>query len=359
MANQQGFGLTTTVTGPSVPRTGNPGPSLGQRMRQLTRGKTEPLESRPPWKGASGRAPMVDPVKDDLGVAPLAVQRKNSKHGLRAGRVTPETSTTAATVRRLLPSRSNQKLKESAKTPSPEPVSHGPAHAYPSPPYNDSPTLESQPPAPPPHTAQRAPLNPRLLPDHNRAIRRKPSPSTFVPSHVPQNSTSSSQYSAWTDQSVSTYAPHLDAASPLSLFGSLEPWVQPPSRFSVTTCNTVIPDSPQLDEEEQPPVPPMPPIHTMPATPPLATTPPTPEHIPSVMDRRRPVFGGERARTPPATDAIVISMKSSVAASPKPEPVDTDRPPSPVSTAKELPPVPPKRCRQTIASHTSTPASIA
>ncbi|KAH6898714.1 hypothetical protein B0T10DRAFT_454032 [Thelonectria olida] len=334
LTSRQGFGLTTTVTGPQVHRSGNPGPSLGQRMRQLARGKTEPIESRPPWKGASGRAPMVDPVQDDLGVAPLAVQRKNSKRGLRAGRVSPETSnTTAATVRRLLPSRSNQKLKESSKTPSPEPASHEPAHAYPSPPYDDAPVWESQAPVPPPQTSQRVPLHPRHLPDPNKAIRRKPSPSTFVPTHIPQNSTSSSQYSAYTDQSVSTYVPHLSAASPLSLFGGsdepwvkTEPWVQPPSRFSVTTCNTVIPDSPR-PEEEQPPVPPM------------------PEQLPSVMDRRRPVFGGERTKTPPVNDPIIISMKTSVAASPKPETTEssTDRPSSLVSTSKALPPVPPEK----------------
>ncbi|KPM38938.1 hypothetical protein AK830_g7615 [Neonectria ditissima] len=326
-AGRAGFGLTTTVTGPQVSRSGNSAPTFGQRMRQLTRGKTDPVENRPPWNGASGRAPLVDPVRDDLSAAPLGLARRSSKRGGRAGGVSPESSNIAAsTVRRLLPSRSNQKLKEASKTPSPEPRSHGaPSHAYPSPPYNDSPISQSHAPVP---TSRPAPAAPRLapnLPDPNKAIKRKPSPSTHVQSHHPHNSVSSSVYTAYTDQSVATYVPRLATAAPTSPFSAEDPWVPPPSRFSVTTCNTTTPDSPRHSiEEERPPMP----------------TPPQQFH--SVMDRRRPVPGGDSAKTP-TDEPIVISIKSTLSSSkPGNTAASTDRPVSIVSTTKALPPAPPE-----------------
>ncbi|KAJ3470869.1 hypothetical protein MRS44_000968 [Fusarium solani] len=136
------FGLTTTVTGPRALRPSNPPTTFGQRMRKL-RLKAEPVESRPPWNGASGRAPLVEPVRDDPSVAPLSLQRRVSKRVGLGGGTSPESpSGAASTVRRLLPSRSNQKLKDASKTPSPEPTSQaGTSHAYPSPPYSSSPPL--------------------------------------------------------------------------------------------------------------------------------------------------------------------------------------------------------------------------
>ncbi|KAL6403222.1 hypothetical protein AUP68_12560 [Ilyonectria robusta] len=328
-AGRPEFGLTTTVTGPQVHRSGNPATTFGQRMRQLTRGKTEPVESRPPWNGASGRAPLVEPVRDDLAAPPLNIGRRNSKRGARTGGVSPETSNTAAaTVRRLLPSRSNQKLKETSKTPSPEPSSHmAPSHAYPSPPYNDSPISQSHPPALASHPAQIPPRLAPNLPDPNKAIRRKPSPSTHVQSHNPHHSTSSSVYTAYTDQSVATYVPHLSTAAPTSPFTAEDPWVPPPSRFSVTTCNTVIPDSPRSIDEDRPPMPPMPPAQ---------------QQLPSVMDRRRPVPGNESAKSP-TDEPIVISIKSTLSSSKAgADRANADRPISITSTTKALPLAPPE-----------------
>ncbi|KAK7424874.1 hypothetical protein QQX98_000149 [Neonectria punicea] len=324
-AGRAGFGLTTTVTGPQAPRPSNTAPTFGQRMRQLTRGKPDPVENRPPWNGASGRAPLVDPVRDDLGVAPLGLARGSSKRGGRTGGVSPETSNIAAsTVRRLLPSRSNQKLKEASKTPSPEPSSHGASHAYPSPPYNDSPISQSHPPAPTSRQAAAPRLAPNI-PDPNKAIKRKPSPSTHIQTHNPHSSISSSVYTAYTDQSVATYVPRLATAAPTSPFSAEDPWVPPPSRFSVTTCNTAAPDSPRHSaEEERPPMP----------------TPP--KQLQSVMDRRRPVPGGDSANTP-TDEPIVISIKSTLSSNkPGNDAVSKDRPVSIVSTTKALPPAPPE-----------------
>ncbi|KAF7550262.1 hypothetical protein G7046_g8074 [Stylonectria norvegica] len=253
--HDQSFGLTTIVTGPQARRTGNPPPpSFGQRMRQLAKGKPEPVESRPPWNGASGRAPLVDPVRDDLAVAPLKLSRKASKRVVRGG-ASPvsfsgsETSSgAAATVRRLLPSRSSQKLKDAAKAAAQ--LGSGThvtaAQPYPSPPYAEPlmsqslPESEEQ-----PSFSSNAPtrLSPNMINSSDKAIRRKPPPSTHtnVSNHTSHISTSSSVYSSYPDQNIPPYGPRLTTAKSTSPFTAEDPWVQPPSRFSVTTCNTTIP----------------------------------------------------------------------------------------------------------------------
>ncbi|KAF5018405.1 hypothetical protein F66182_9612 [Fusarium sp. NRRL 66182] len=300
---QQTFGLTTIVTGPDTRRSGNPPTSFGQRMRKFARAKPEPVESRPPWNGASGRAPMVDPVRDDPTVAPLSLQRRVSKRvGLGGGSSSETSSGSTSTVRRLLPSRSNQKLKDAYKTPSPEPASH----SYPSPPNSGS-----SPSQPTSHAA--APmLNPNMMPDQLKAIRRKPSPS----SHNPHTSWSSSVYSAVTENTLSGSKPLLDSIEPTSLSTPEDPWVQPTSRFSVTTCNTAAPDTPHLSgNEDRPPL------------------PDTPKQLPSVMDRRRPIPGGDNFRKA-SNEAIIISIKSAASLQERPESI--------VSTDKALPPAPPE-----------------
>ncbi|KAF9769419.1 hypothetical protein IL306_013178 [Fusarium sp. DS 682] len=302
---QPTFGLTTVVTGPQRTSSGNPSPSLGQRIRKFARAKPEPVETRPPWNGASGRAPMVDPVRDDLTVAPLSLQRRVSKRVGLGGGPSPETpSGNAGTVRRLLPSRSTQKLNEAYKTPSPEPVSH----SYPSPPNTGSPP--SQPTIT--HAAAAPMLNPNMVPDQLKAVKRKPSPST----HNPHISWSSSVYSAMTEDALPGNKPALNSIEPVKLSTPENPWAQPTSRFSVTTCNTAAPETPRLSGNES-----------------QFSPPDTPKQQPSVMDRRRPVPGGDNFRRA-SNVPIIISMKS---ASPS-----NDRPASIISTDKALPPAPPE-----------------
>ncbi|KAJ4259197.1 hypothetical protein NW757_002526 [Fusarium falciforme] len=319
------FGLTTTVTGPRALRPSNPPTTFGQRMRKL-RLKAEPVESRPPWNGASGRAPLVEPVRDDPSVAPLSLQRRVSKRVGLGGGTSPESpSGAASTVRRLLPSRSNQKLKDASKTPSPEPTSQaGTSHAYPSPPYSSSPP--SQPPvsshaARPVHAAPL--LTPSTMPDQQKAIKRKPSPSA----HISHASYSSSVYSALTEQTASGPAPLPNNLEPTSLFAPEDPWIQPPSRFSVTTCNTAAPESPRLsDDEDRPPM-------------------PTTSKLPSMMDRRRPVPGGDSFKRA-SNDPIIISMKTSSLSlrsdAASQDRTSTERPPSILVTDKALPLAPPE-----------------
>ncbi|SCO79733.1 uncharacterized protein FRV6_03946 [Fusarium oxysporum] len=303
---QQTFGLTTVVTGPQRTTSGNPSPSLGQRIRKFARAKPEPVNTRPPWNGASGRAPMVDPVRDDLTVAPLSLQRRVSKRvGLGRG-PSPETpSGNAGTSRRLLPSRSTQNLNEAYKTPSPELI----FHSYPSPPNTGSPP--SQPTIT--HAAAAPMLNPNMVPDQLKAVKRKPSPS----SHNPHTSWSSSVYSAMTEDTLRGNKPVINSIEPGSQSTPEDPWVQPTSRFSVTTCNTAAAaETPRLSDNEG-----------------QASPPDTPKQQPSVMDRRRPVPGGDNFRRA-SNVPIIISMKS---ASPS-----NDRPASIISTDKALPPAPPE-----------------
>lgn len=305
--NQAGFGLTTTVTGPKARQASNTPPSLGQRMRQFARTRPEPLDTRPPWNGASGRAPMIDPVQDDLTVEPLRLPRKSSKRVIRAGSASPigpagvESSGGAASaVRRLLPSRSNQKLKEvfgSSSTSDINELTAPAQHPYPSPPQVESPI--SQPDAPI-HASQVPNGSSRLSPNimnFDRAFKRKPTPSHPTgDAHHPHFSISSSVYPAQPEQFGQQFGPShsplLEAPTPsTSPFTPEDPWVQPPSRFSITTCNTVIPDSPDLLEEDRPPMP----------------TPPP--QLPSMMDRRRPVPGGDSYRSASA-EPIIISMNT-------------------------------------------------
>ncbi|KAF0634802.1 hypothetical protein FPSE5266_01486 [Fusarium pseudograminearum] len=297
--SQKPFGSTTIVTGGQQ---SNTSPSLGQRIRKFARAKPEHFDTRPPWNGASGRAPMIDPVRDDPSVAPLSLRRKASKRIALSGGVKPEThSGNAGTVRQHVPSRPAQRSNETYKTPSPELVSH----SYPSPPNTGSPP-PSQPAMSQTATSM---LTPNMVPDQMKAIRRKPSPST----HNPHSSWSSSVYSAITENTIIGDKSLLNPVEPAGLSTPEDPWAQPASRFSVTTCNTAAARSPVVPDEEE--------------------RPDTPKQAPSVMDRRRPVPGGDNFRRA-SNVPIVISMKS---ASPSNEHFDSN-----VSTDKALPPAPPE-----------------
>ncbi|KAF5671735.1 hypothetical protein FHETE_3948 [Fusarium heterosporum] len=303
---QPTLGVTTIVTGPQHTSSGNPPPSLGQRLRKFARVKPESIETRPPWNGASGRAPMIEPVRDDLSVAPLSLQRRVSKRiGLNAGPPPETPSGNPGTARRLVHSRSTQDTNEAYKTPSPEIGSY----SYPSPPSTGSP--KSQPTMP--HAANSL-LNPNQLPDQLKAVKRKPSPST----HGPHSSWSSSVYSAMTENTILDRKSFLNSAEPASLSTSEDPWAQPTSRFSVTTCNTAAPNTPHLSVHGDRPSP-----------------PDTPKQAPSVMERSRPIPGGDNFRRN-SNVPILISMKSAEALARQ------ERPASIISTDKALPPAPPE-----------------
>ncbi|KEY71016.1 hypothetical protein S7711_00842 [Stachybotrys chartarum IBT 7711] len=349
------FGVKTTITSGA-----GPPPTFGQRMRQqLARSKPEPLETRPAWQGASGRSTLLHPLRDNLHVAPLNISPRFNKLTGRQGDppysasaasaspVSPFDAETAggpvAALRRFLPSGSNSRIHHTGNEPAP--LMRGGAQSYPSPPYAESPPVAL--PSPTSTSAQSSshlaassststsPLAAsNAASEAGKAIKRKPPPAAplQVPKHATHQSVSSSVYSTHEDPS-DAILPNQEATAPP------EPWLQPPSRFSVTTYATSSVDSARLSgEEERPPL-------------------PLPPAFSSVMDRTRPI--ATDAQQAATSDPIVISMQSPYTASPlgmsdedkaatfglyrrSPLAGDDDREPSIMSTSKALPPAPPE-----------------
>ena len=315
----------------SAPNAG-PGPKFSPQ-------RTEPVQKRPEWKGGSGRTALVDPVQDMPSIAPLNIPRKSSKRAARGirGMSTPlspispsgsETSSRdAPTVRKVVPSSqhsshqqgSNSGVSSPLASPATQPAAA--AQAYPSPPKTGSPP----PPIPPSHANEpllmdtqlqslsHAP-NPSSANDAEKAIRRKPPSSnnnlTDTPNthntHKVHPSTASSVYSQY-DPKSSSIGPNTSAL-PIAEDG----WVQPSSRFSVTTYATSAHDSPRPSVDEVPPLP----------------APPQVKSQSPVMDRKRPPVMG-RGRGPAAeygsplgsnpvgsSEPVVISLKSAYMTSP-------------------------------------------
>ena len=327
----QAYGSTTVITAPASSHRNTPSPSFGQRMRFIGRSKPEPLDSRPPWHGASGRTKLIKPVRDDLKAGPLQIPRKSSKRTGRGGvpistgahtpggqttSETPNAGATTAQARTLRPFPSDQEAARKAMGPSwhtqSPPQFDAGAHSYPSPPDTDY--LSPSPPAAAfqswnPSVAPRG-VSPDVQP--SKPIKRKPPPGAST-------------------ASAGATLSHSIGPSP-GPSNDQDAWVQPPSRFSVTTYATSNPGSPRQSVDEPP----------VPALPALAT---------SVMDRRRPVAGEHNDGATP--EPIVISMSSPYSASSH-EPVhertahariasesqQSDRRSSVLSMAKPLPPAP-------------------
>lgn len=347
------YGMTTTITSSFARQSQNPSPSLGQRMRQLGRGtKPETIDSRPAWNGASGRQTVVSPVQDDTTVAPLKIPAKSTKRAGRESQLrgktvlqpnqptseTSKASSAAAAMRKFIPSRSGHTPEPHGRSsPVPEPATRNaatPVQSYPSPLQTASPVMGTQvTDFEPNHNSAAAP---RLsIPNPDKAIRRKPPPSgqATTPSHAAQPSISSSVYSV---QPGVNFANSPATISQPTHKGQApdDAWVQPPSRFSITTFATSNAESPrQSADENRPPL-------------------PEPPQAQSVMDRRRPLHGQESPQL--GDDPVVISLKSASISNPiglgiekhnTPRSVanpKASRPSSILSTSKELPPAPPE-----------------
>ena len=338
---QSPMGMTTTTIYSQTARPRAESPSLGQRMRQLGRGhKVEPVESRPAWNGASGRQTLVSPVRDDTSVAPLKVPPRSNRRPERpreasSGPETPYNSRNPAPsgARRFFSPRRGTDVDMRGKSPPhAESATQNVAQSYPSPSNTESPTNSPYQPSPsPPAASSPAPLS---LPSSDKAIKRKPPPTT---THAVKPSTSSSIYSTQPEPQNPALVPQ-----PLNTTGRPDTTLketqgQPPSRFSITTYATSAPASPrQSDEEERPPVP----------------------EQPSVMDRRRPVRGRDGdSQGSGGAEPIVISLRSASISTPftgmaqeaaKPSALGAvkerpSRPSSILSTAKALPPAPPEK----------------
>ncbi|KAK8082022.1 hypothetical protein PG996_000803 [Apiospora saccharicola] len=279
--------------------------------------------SRPEWRGASGRTPLVPPVKDTPDVPPLNVPPKSARRANRDPRddhrgqgvlspvsslgsetSSPPPAQRATTTRTLSQKPNNGNIAQSSASPVQRVTADAsdlPSQRYPSPALSDDnrPTGTSVPHQPRPAATHPVPSNKpstsTLFPPNEKAIRRKPPGAV---GHTPQLSTSSSTYSHQPDLHPSQRPPG----------GFPEEWTQPPSRFSVTTYGTSATGTPRLSAEEDAPALPTPPRQY--------SQSPTKSLSPSgssILDRKRPIVSGyedkPRARTPSA-EPIRINMDS-------------------------------------------------
>ncbi|KAB5572748.1 hypothetical protein GE09DRAFT_956875 [Coniochaeta sp. 2T2.1] len=306
----QGLGITT---GPSPPQR-SPSAMMTafgdrvRRMRHPSKGDKKPEQvardtdpaanaftsSRPGWRGASGRTAIVEPVHDNLAVAPLRIPPKDTKRVVSpisatspasnksleraTRRNTPPVSPPGAetrsreTIRKIVPS-------SQLATPA-ESKHHSDGPSYPSPPLsgssdkNDAPSVAAK--QPQPSVAVEDTSNPSTTgaqQQKDSTIHRKP-----PPAHAHQES-ASSVYS----QASHAPPPPPHSANPHTLAPG-DAWVQPPSRFSVTTYGTSAVNTPResLDDfaHNRPPVPETPQQY-------LSNSSPQPPLDP-VMDRHPP-----------------------------------------------------------------------
>lgn len=275
--------------------------------------------NRPAWRGASGRESTVEPVHDDLSAAPLNIPRKSSKRapgprspeqqasgsqggdgsggagdggggrtasspgGMETIMATPPVSPPTVpetgpsspspiprdTLHHVVPSglvadaqATGDEPHSSVAAATPETPSAG-MQSYPSPPPTDAGPAHSTITALPSQSQAPTALTAPPLSSH-LAIRRKPNPPHGHGNSVSSVSVYSRDFNG-ADRSVrNTYATPPTQGLPPDAFSSpthpapSDGWVQPPSRFSVTTYATSAhTSSPRasLDEEEAPPLP--------------------------------------------------------------------------------------------------------
>ncbi|KAI6785625.1 uncharacterized protein J7T54_005959 [Emericellopsis cladophorae] len=344
------YGMKTTVTAQLGQRSRNPPPSLGQRVRQqLGKGKTEPIENRPAWQGASGRETVVKPVQDKTSVPPLQVPPKSSKRAERARDARTQEqhaqpirqsqqahdmahgSSKMAALRKFMPHRHNQVPPQPqgrasfANEPATDNVAAVNATTTTDETGMDMSSSMEAPDSPP--QIRVSPHPPRLtIPNPDKAIKRKPPPNAAnSPAHVVHPSISSSVYSTQPDHPTLTTSPQQITSTPPLLEDSR---TQPPSQLSSTRYPTSADDTTSRRSNEE-------------------QVPPVSEPASSVMDRRRPVPGRDSPQTVPH-DPLVISLKSATtsdhASTPRSIAHDkpVGRPMSIMSTSKDLPPAPPE-----------------
>lgn len=225
--------------------------SFGQRSNQANR-RAAPADTRPPWHGASGREPRINPMRDDLNVAPLAIAPKGDNRS--AGKSESHfrarlshigsprvdgTSGPGAAMRKLLSSRTHKKANSLAmQTPRAQYTLDGNQgqNSYPSPPYQDQYKMSSS--SPQPHDS----------PGQNITIKRKPPPGA----HLDRSSNHAHPLaSSPVGEEDIPKPPTPD--SPSAPRNAQEAWTQPGSRFSITTYATTTVGTPNLTSIENSP----------------------------------------------------------------------------------------------------------
>ncbi|KAI0400549.1 hypothetical protein F4802DRAFT_610057 [Xylaria palmicola] len=221
--------------------------SLRDRLRLARPSSTSPQPEpapRPEWRGASGRAPIVSPVRDNTHVTPLRIPPKSTRRPSQGIPVLSPVESNGSEVASL----------STDQPQSPDITAHSPS-MYPTPPLSED--------------AVRA-NRPLRITSNDKALRRKPARA------------SSGQYS---DASTSINLSQHNASPQVS--GGPSEGAQPTSRFSITTYATSNHTSTprgSIDYEAPP----------MPTPPQLSTPTPAPKPTPevSVLSRGRPAISG-------------------------------------------------------------------
>ncbi|KAH6856394.1 hypothetical protein B0I37DRAFT_74855 [Chaetomium sp. MPI-CAGE-AT-0009] len=266
-------------------------PSFGDRVRRIAKkaaaareGNTDPAagaftSTRPSWRGASGRTAIVEPVHDTREVAPLRIPEKSSRRNIppaaasrsnnntpdgpvRRGQTPPISPPPSETPTRSAPREAMRRLLPSSQPPAATQTPSQTGQRYPSPPLSGD-RVKADAPAVAAarelvrdgHYAYPSPTF--HSPESANQLRRKPPPVHTNPHHQHQVSVSS-VYSQQTEPLQSSPLPITDSSPPAE-----EPYVQPPSRFSITTYATSNTGTTRDDiddhlDADQPPVPSLP-----------------------------------------------------------------------------------------------------
>ena len=292
------LGNQTNISGPIKPSM-----TFGERVRKLKPLNT-PVE-KPEWKGATGRATIVSPVADQPEMGPLSIPRKSSKRV--ASPIISATNTPISAIQTTT-------IDETS------PVSSQPI----------DPTIR----AVPARSGDNSPKGGALL---------SPSPEPTAPAAATSSAikltldTSPTAPAHQKKDSVDTIERNFREALQRSFNPDpAEPYVQPPSRFSVTTYATSAGDtgSPRPSTDSSRPPMPTPPHNYSNSQ----LEPPTPTPATPILNRKRPKIGDPKtsSRKSAPSSPVLISMTSSIA---------TKRP-----TNKSLPKSPPEAGSQDLIS---------
>lgn len=267
------LGNTSSVTGGAKPQT-----SFSDRVRNLKSKNAVPVE-RPGWKGATGRVTLVSPVADRYDLPPLSLPRKNDN---RIASPQSDTYSGSLTPVTIIPNRDDETNPASAH------MSHPGKHSDPAigSSFNDGRDSPSS-----------VLISPTIV-GKSFALPRTP-PKDVSPTTSLKRS----------DTTTTIERNFREALKDVSIPGneSIDPYVQPPSRFSVTTyapSEAQTTPRPSTDIWDTPPMP----------TPPQMYE----SSQQSVVNRKRPQIGepmkpsiSRKAINPGAP--LFISMSSSVA----------------------------------------------
>lgn len=292
--NSAGFNqdLGNTGQGWAEPQNGSSAAqSFGDRVRRIAKkaaaareGNTDPAagaftSTRPGWRGASGRTAIVEPVHDTREVAPLRIPEKSSRRNIppvaalrsnnntpdgpaRRGQTPPISPPPSETPTRSAPREAMGRILTSSQPPAATQTPSQAGQRYPSPPLSGN-RVKADAPAVVAarelvrdgHYAQPSPVF--HSPESTNQLRRKPPP-VHTNAHHQHQVSLSSVYSQQTEPLHHSPLPIADTPQPTE-----EPYVQPPSRFSVTTYATSNTGTTRDDpddhlDDDQPPVPSLP-----------------------------------------------------------------------------------------------------